>query len=304
MQELSTRKFHGITFLRDGTKQLRTVFDWRMTHTYSSYVCECACRWHQCCQLLTTRIFGTFSFYGQLSDKRSNIPLGATYRVREQRASGVKQQSCTRFLGPRYLDLLQCIRPQLALRTRAGMSAVPTLLAYERTNWRHRRIEAIDPKRLWSTGGNSSGFVHWQRQQIDLLLLVDLNVGPHEAAWLDARVGGCKRLAVRGDHDCCHLDQFACLHGGGDQRVRIDTRVAPCVVVGTARQRVGLPIINVDEHCCCGVPLRVHCLDGALNILPILLVGVGSTPERCASELRFLDIELPRPYQRIALREP
>jgi hypothetical protein len=53
--------------------------------------------------------FGTFSFYEQLSDKRSDIPLGATYRVREQRASGVKQQSCTLFLGARYLDLLQCI---------------------------------------------------------------------------------------------------------------------------------------------------------------------------------------------------
>jgi len=37
-------------------------------------------------------------------------------------------------------------RVLLARKTPATMSAVPTLLEYDRTNWGDRRIEAIDPK--------------------------------------------------------------------------------------------------------------------------------------------------------------
>jgi hypothetical protein len=68
------------------------------------------------------------------------------------------------------------------------------------------------------TGGSSipSGFVHWQRQQTDLLLVVDVNPVALPAARVDARVGGRKGLAVLGDHDDSDCNQFACLHGGGD----------------------------------------------------------------------------------------
>ena len=72
---------------------------------------------------------------------------------------------------------------------------------------------------------------------------------------LSSRVGpSCgdgDRPAILGEHQGSDLNQFAGLHTGGDQRVRIGSRVAPCVDVGAARHRMGLPIVDVrvDRLC-------------------------------------------------------
>src|SRR5882757_5015935 len=80
---------------RDGTKQLRTAFDWRMTHTYLSYVCECACRRHQYCQLQITRISARSRFMGSFPTS------GATYLWSNVPRSGTTRQRCeTTILHP------------------------------------------------------------------------------------------------------------------------------------------------------------------------------------------------------------
>src|SRR6516162_3110108 len=65
-----------------------------------------------------------------------------------------------------------------------------------------------------------------------------------------------------------------------------------------------LPIVNVQQHNCRCVPLRVDSSNISLDILPILLIDIGLTSRsRARAVLRFVEVELPRSNQRAALRE-
>jgi hypothetical protein len=45
------------------------------------FVCDCARRWHQCCNFFRNENFGSFSFYWQLSGKPSDLPTYGNVRV-------------------------------------------------------------------------------------------------------------------------------------------------------------------------------------------------------------------------------
>ena len=65
-----------------------------------------------------------------------------------------------------------------------------------------------------------------------------------------------------------------------------------------------LPIVDVQQHNCRCVPLRIDSSNISLDILPILLIDIGLiSRSRARVLLRFVEVELPRSNQRAALRE-
>src|SRR5262249_7239848 len=115
----------------------------------------------------------------------------------------------------------------------------------------------------------------------DLLLLKDHNVGAREVVCADGATGGNSiRLAVLGNYTATDLDELPGLQAAKDDGFGIRSRIGGRVVDWRAPRRVRLPIINGQEHDCYGVPLRVDCLAGVLDVLTILLEVEGLTPGR------------------------
>jgi hypothetical protein len=151
---LAQGKFHRVPFSEMlCTIRPRSAFDWRTTQSYSSYCLRLPAGSARTANCWSEN--GTFSLYGQLSNKLSDLPLCATYSVLKLCTSRRERQF--RNFRLRFWEFASriccgCSGPNLApsgvsLRRNdtSGVGGRPdsSPISGRRKQWRHRRVSLV-----------------------------------------------------------------------------------------------------------------------------------------------------------------